>query len=93
MILAITIALILIIVTLLFGLPVPFCFMLSTLFMVITQRYDPYFLLPYSFAQMSSLVLLAIPLFIMVGGLMDRGGIGNSLVSLIEVYSDRKSVV
>lgn len=89
MILAITIALILIIVTLLFGLPVPFCFMLSTLFMVITQRYDPYFLLPYSFAQMSSLVLLAIPLFIMVGGLMDRGGIGNSLVSLIEVFIGR----
>lgn len=86
---AITIALILIIVTLLFGLPVPFCFMLSTLFMVITQRYDPYFLLPYSFAQMSSLVLLAIPLFIMVGGLMDRGGIGNSLVSLIEVFIGR----
>lgn len=86
---AITIALILIIVSLLFGLPVPFCFMLSTLFMVITHGYDPYFLLPYSFAQMSSLVLLAIPLFIMVGGLMDRGGIGNSLVSLIEVFIGR----
>lgn len=86
---AVTIALLLIIVTLLFGLPVPFCFMLSTLFMVITQGYDPYFLLPYSFSQMSSIVLLAIPLFIMVGGLMDKGGIGSSLVNLVEVFVGR----
>ncbi|NCC97467.1 MAG: TRAP transporter large permease, partial [Synergistales bacterium] len=86
---AITIALILIIVTLLLGLPVPFCFMLSTLFMVVSHSYDPSFLLPYSFSQMSSLVLLAIPLFIMVGGLMDRGGIGSSLVRLVEVFVGR----
>lgn len=86
---AVTIALLLIIVTLLFGLPVPFCFMLSTLFMVITQGYDPYFLLPYSFSQMSSIVLLAIPLFIMVGGLMDKGGIGSSLVNLVDVFVGR----
>ncbi|MCF4112856.1 MULTISPECIES: TRAP transporter large permease [Dethiosulfovibrio] len=86
---AITIALILIIVTLLLGLPVPFCFMLSTLFMVVSHSYDPSFLLPYSFSQMSSLVLLAIPLFIMVGGLMDRGGIGSSLVKLVEVFVGR----
>ncbi len=86
---AITIALILIIVTLLLGLPVPFCFMLSTLFMVVSHSYDPSFLLPYSFSQMSSLVLLAIPLFIMVGGLMDRGGIGSSLVRFVEVFVGR----
>ena len=86
---SIIIALLLIIVTLLFGLPVPFCFMLSTLFMVITQGYDPCFLLPYGFSQMSSIVLLAIPLFIMVGGMMDKGGIGTSLVNLVDVFVGR----
>ena len=86
---AITIALLLIIVTLLLGLPVPFCFMLSTTFMVITHGYDPSFLLPYGFSQMSSIVLLAIPLFIMVGGMMDRGGIGTSLVNFVEVFVGR----
>jgi len=86
---AITIALILIIITLLFGLPVPFCFMLSTTFMVITMGYDPSFLLPYSFSRMSSIVLLAIPLFIMVGGMMDKGGIGTSLVNFVEVFVGR----
>ncbi len=86
---AITIALLLIIVTLLLGLPVPFCFMLSTTFMVITHGYDPSFLLPYGFSQMSSIVLLAIPLFIMVGGMMDKGGIGTSLVNFVEIFVGR----
>ncbi len=86
---AITIALLLIIITLLLGLPVPFCFMLSTTFMVITHGYDPSFLLPYGFSQMSSVVLLAIPLFIMVGGMMDRGGIGTSLVNFVDVFVGR----
>src|SRR6056297_1219730 len=83
------IALLLIIFTLLLGLPVPFCFMLSTTFMVIAQGYDPSFLLPYGYSQMSSVVLLAIPLFIMVGGMMDKGGIGNSLVNLVDVFVGR----
>jgi TRAP-type mannitol/chloroaromatic compound transport system permease large subunit len=43
---------------------------------VVTHGYDPSFLLPYGFSQMSSIVLLAIPLFIMVGGMMDRGESG-----------------
>ena len=86
---AITIALLLIIITLLLGLPVPFCFMLSTTFMVITHGYDPSFLLPYGFSQMSSIVLLAIPLFIMVGGMMDKGGIGTSLVNFVDVFVGR----
>ncbi len=86
---AITIALILIIVTLLLGLPVPFCFMLSTTFMVVTHGYDPSFLLPYGFSQMSSIVLLAIPLFIMVGGMMDKGGIGTSLVNFVDILIGR----
>ncbi len=86
---AIVIALLLIIITLLLGLPVPFCFMLSTTFMVIAKSYDPSFLLPYGFSQMSSIVLLAIPLFIMVGGTMDKGGIGTSLVNFVDIFVGR----
>jgi len=85
----IIIALFLIIITLLFGLPVPFCFMLSTTFMVITMGYDPSFLLPYSFSQMSSIVLLAIPLFILVGGMIDKGKIGIPLVNFVDVFVGR----
>ncbi len=85
----VSIALLIIILALPLGLPVPFCFMLATAFMVVVQGYDPSFLLPYGFSQMSSIVLLAIPLFIMVGGMMDKGGIGTSLVNLVDVVVGR----
>ena len=83
------VSLFLIIITLLFGLPVPFCFMLSTTFMVIALGYDPSFLLPYAFSRMSSIVLLAIPLFILVGGTVDKGGIGTSLVNFVDLFVGR----
>jgi len=89
---AVTIAIVslfLIIITLLFGLPVPFCFMLSTTFMVVALGYDPSFLLPYAFSRMSSIVLLAIPLFILVGGTVDKGGIGTSLVNFVDIFVGR----
>jgi len=79
----------LIIIALLFGLPIPFCFMLSTAFLVIKMGYDPGFLLPYSFSKMSSLTLLSMPLFILVGGMMDKGGIGKSLVNFVDVFVGR----
>lgn len=85
----VSIALLIIILALPLGLPVPFCFMLATAFMVVVQGYDPSFLLPYGFSQMSSIVLLAIPLFIMVGGMMDKGGIGTSLVNLVDIVVGR----
>jgi len=85
----IIIAILLIIITILFGLPVPSCFMFVTAFMVFTLGYDPSFLLPYSFTRMSSVVLLAIPLFIMLGGIMDKGRIAASLVDFVEVFVGR----
>ncbi len=85
----VTLALLIIIAALPLGLPVPFCFMLATAFMVVVHGYDPSFLLPYGFSQMSSVVLLAIPLFIMVGGMMDKGGIGTSLVNLVDIVIGR----
>lgn len=86
---AIIIALLLLIITLIFGLPVPFCYMLSTTFMIIIHRYDPSFLIPYGFSRMSSVVLLAIPLYIMVGGMVDKGGIGTSLVNFVDLFVGR----
>ena len=61
----------LVILLLLTGLPVPFCFMLTTAYLVFVLGYDPSFLIPYSYNQMCSMVLLCIPMFILVGGIMD----------------------
>ncbi|MDY9922056.1 MAG: TRAP transporter large permease [Synergistota bacterium] len=76
----------LIIFLLLSGLPVPFCFMLTTAFLIFVLGYDPSFLIPYSYNQMSSMVLLCIPMFILVGGLMDKSGIGESLIDFVDIF-------
>lgn len=85
----IEISLLLLILALIMGIPVPFAFLCSITYLVFMQGYDPSFLLPFGFSQLSTVVLLAIPLFIMAGGLMDKGGIGGKLVDLIEVVVGR----
>lgn len=79
-------ALLLLFVTLTLGIPVPFAFLASTAYLLFAGGYSPSFLLPYGFSKMSTIVLLAIPLFIMAGGIMERGKIGDKLVDLIDLF-------
>ncbi len=83
------IALLILIASLMIGVPVAFSFLASTVFMVITQGYDTSFLLPYGFSKISSMVLLAVPLFIATGNLMHSGNIGDKLVDFVEVFVGR----
>lgn len=83
------IALLLLIVTLVIGVPVPFAFLASTTFLIFSADYDPSFLLPFGFSRMSNPVLLAIPLFIIAGGIINRGHIGDKLVELIDLFVGR----
>ena len=64
------------------GVPVPFCFMAAVLFIVATGDYSFSFLMPIAFYKMNSLTLLAVPFFIMVGGLMESSGIAERLVNI-----------
>lgn len=82
-------SLVLLVVTLIIGVPVPFAFLVATTLLVITGGYSPSFLLPYGFSKMSTIVLLAIPLFIMAGGIMERGNIGDKLVDLVDLFVGR----
>ncbi len=68
------------------GVAVPFAFFTTIIYLVFTLGYDSSFLVPYGFSQIGNVVLLAIPLFIMAGGLMDRGGIGDKIVDLADVF-------
>lgn len=79
------IALSLLIILLLIGVPAVFAFLGATLFLVISLDYDPSFLLPYGYSQLSSTVLLAIPLFIIAGKLMEYGGIGKVIIGWTEI--------
>lgn len=78
-------SLIILVVTLIVGIPVAFSFFIAAIFLILTLNYDPSFFLPYGFDRMSSTLLLAIPLFIMAGNLIEKGGAGESLINLVEV--------
>lgn len=80
------ISFLLLFVALFIGIPVPFAFFAAVLFLVIFRGYDPGFLLPYSYGKMSAMVLLAIPLFILAGGLIEKGKIGEKLIDLVEIF-------
>ena len=84
------VALLILIATLLLGVPVPVSFMASAAWLIFFggegAGYDPSQLLPYGYQQMSSVSLMAIALFIIAGGLMERGRIGEKLIDLVDVF-------
>ncbi len=86
---AIIIAISILIIVLLLGVPIPFAFFASSLSLVWLGGYDYTFLLPYGYAQVSSLILIAIPLFVLAGELMERSGIGESLINFVDVFIGR----
>ncbi len=75
--------------TLLLGVPIPFAFFASSIAVIVGGGYDPGFLLPYGYSKASSIILVAIPLFIIAGGVMERGGIGEKLIDLVELFVGR----
>lgn len=83
------IALIILCVFLFIGIPVPFAFFASAAYLIFASGYEPSFLLPYGYSQMTNIVLLAIPLFIMAGGIMEKGGIAKRLTDLVEALIGR----
>ena len=74
---------------LLSGGPVAFAFAAAVLFMVIFFGYNPQFLLPYSFKRLQSLVLLAIPFFIIAGDIMESGNITRPLTDFVDSMVSR----
>ncbi len=81
---SIGIALLILIATMVIGVPVPLAFIASSAYIVAFGGYDFSFLLPYGFSKVNSIIILTIPLFIMAGSLMDSGGIGKKLVESVE---------
>ena len=80
------IAVAILLIALLTGVPIPFAFLGSVVILVVGLGYEPSFLLPYGFSKLNNIVLLAIPLFVLAGGIMSVGGIGKNIVSFAEVF-------
>lgn len=78
----IVIDLIILLVLLALGVPIPFCFMAAVLYLIVLHGFSFEFLLPISFYGLNSLTLLSVPFFIMAGGLMGSSGIAERLVNI-----------
>jgi C4-dicarboxylate transporter DctM subunit len=75
---------------LIIGVPVPLCFAAAVLFLYLTGDFSSSgFLVSAGYSQMSSTILLAIPLYILAGNIMSKGGIATRLIALAEVTVGR----
>lgn len=80
----------LLVILLVIGVPVPLCFAGAAIFLVLVGDIgSPTFLIPVGLTKLSSLVLLAIPLYILAGDIITRGGIATRLVDLAEAVVGR----
>lgn len=83
------ISILILVILMIAGAPIGFAFAVAVLFMIVALGYDPQFLLPYSFNRMSTVLLLAIPFFIIAGGLMEKGNITKHLVLFVNSMVSR----
>ena len=81
--------LVLLCVVLILGLPVPFAFGAAMIYLAIFADTDATTFLTSGHWRMNNLVLLAIPLFIMAGGIMEKGRIATPMVHLAELFLGR----
>jgi tripartite ATP-independent transporter DctM subunit len=67
------------------GVPVPLCFAGAVLFLVLTGDLgSAAFLVGAGYGKISSIIVLALPLYILAGNIMSQGGIANRLVDLAD---------
>ncbi len=83
-------SLFILILLLIIGVPVPFCFMAAVLFMMLaTGSFSPVFLMSTGFNQINSLAVLCILFFILMGGIMSSTGIAGRLVAISDTLLGR----
>ena len=80
------ISVVILVVGLLLGMPIPFAFGGSFLWLTYTMDFNPNTLLASGYTQINSVVLLAIPLFVLAGKIMEKGNIGDALIGLVERF-------
>ena len=77
------------ILLLLFGVPVGFAFLVSAFLITFHIGMDPRMVLSFGIVDIMSFPLLALPLFIMLGGLVEIGGISDRLLNWVNIVLAR----
>lgn len=73
------------VVLLMTGVPIVFTFGAATLFIALAGDYNMATLLPAGYNRMNNMVLVAVPLFIYSGALIQKGNIAEPLISMAEM--------
>lgn len=76
-------ALLVLIVVMVIGVPVPLAFLISSVVIAFGTGVDPQMLLINGYNKINSVLLLTIPLFVLAGSLMNNGGLGEKLVDSV----------
>ncbi|MDR0355483.1 MAG: TRAP transporter large permease [Deltaproteobacteria bacterium] len=79
----------LLIALMILGLPIAFSFAAATFFMALSYGIDISMVITTGFWSLNSVILLALPLFIMGGYLMEKGGLADNLVNFVCAYVGR----
>lgn len=87
-------AFIILIVAMVIGIPIPLSFLISAAFICVTGGYSTTMLFSFGFNNMNSILLLTIPLFVLAGAIIDKGGIGEKLIEgLQKLCKDSKAAL
>lgn len=82
-------AILVVVICIIIGVPVVFAFAAMTLFLTIAYGIDISFVMTTGFWSINSVILIALPLFIMMGYIMQSGGMAARLVSFVETLVGR----
>lgn len=83
------IGIVILIAALVIGVPIPFAFGATVIWLTVSLGYQTDMLLSTGYNQLNSVVLLAIPLFILAGSIMEKGRIGEALIGWVEKFVGR----
>ena len=83
------IAIVILMLFLLSGVSLPFCFAAALAYMVYAGDVPTGSLFLYGFTQMTSLTLLAVPMFVIAGSLISDGGIAEKLLNVSRLFVGR----
>ena len=77
-------ALIVLVVVMVIGVPVPLAFVASSIVLCFANGNDPMMLLVNGYNSINTILLLTIPLFVLAGSIINNGGLGEKLVGAVE---------
>ncbi|KEJ92008.1 TRAP transporter large permease [Synergistes jonesii] len=86
---SIGIAMLLVIILIIAGVPIMYAFMAAALGLVVLLDLDPSFIISYGYDSTNAVVLLCVPLYVCVGTIMAKSNIGSALINFVDLFVGR----